>query len=204
MASFSFSLDLLKFAGAKCMIVDENGRKVNYVMVPIDVNEIKISAPRSQEDSMHATVRMNMWPHNEAYRAAIRQSKAARGDSYEEKDIPTHHIDFNHSEEYLKAWAAVPAVRDKVIKEDAGKTPDLDKQNPTDPNSQLYRMIRNRLNRTIANCYPIVAKQQQSSAPQNFGTPSEGTQFQQFDQEAYNQAQGFQPAQNASDDDLPF
>lgn len=207
MASFRIKLNLLAFAGSKCVTMDENGKKVNYVMVPMDLNEIKVEMPRDKSDVMRAVTWLSMWPYNESYRNSVRQGKERRGDPSDESKIPTHKIEMSHSEEFVKAWAGVRAMVDKVVADDNGQTPGLAQQNPLDPKSDLYLAIRNRINKRVAQCYAIPPKTQQQQAPAQFGTPEYGAPAQPFDPSQYAQQQGYDPSSFTNpqnDDDLPF
>lgn len=206
MASFRINLNLLAFAGSKCVTMDENGKNVNYVMIPMDINEIKVVMPRDKSDVMRANVWLSMWPYNESYRNTVRQGKERRGDPSDESRIPTHKIEMSHSEDFVKAWAGVRKLVDKVLADDNGQTPGLAQQNPLDSNSKLYQNIRNCLNKRVAQCYAIPPKTQQQ-APAQFGTPETGAPAQPFDPSQYGQQQGYDPSSFANpqnDDDLPF
>jgi len=153
MASYNGNIDLLALNGAKVLVgLDEKNKQRPYVCIPLDVNEIRVEASRNDANKQMAKLRVNIWPFSEQYKAKARQSAAERGDS--NVSVPTHEMQLSFSVEYIKAVAkAYPKLVEQVKEANKERDPQIVDQDPQDENTHLFKAIRNRMNKRIAQLY---------------------------------------------------
>lgn len=153
MASYKGNIDLLSLNGAK-VIVGVNGEKDNrpYLLIPCDLNEIRLEAAKNDASKQTAKLRVQIWPFSESYKAAARRGNLERGDG--EGDIATHEMRMNYSVDYIKAVAKnFPKLVDQVKEAGKEKDPEIVNQDYNDENSHLFKAIRNRMNKRLAQLY---------------------------------------------------
>ncbi len=171
MASYNGNIDLLSLNGAKVITgIGGVGDKRPYVCIPCDLNEIKVEASKNDANRQLAKLRVNIWPFNEQYKATVRQRAAERGDS--NVNVPTHEMQLSFSVEYVKAAAQhFPKLVEQVKEANKQKDPDIVNQDYNDENSHLFKAIRNRMNKRIAQLYqPQSTATQQPYPQQAYGT----------------------------------
>lgn len=199
MASFSPNIDLLSIPGAKPVTFEEGGRKVNYICIPADLNEIKIEPSRADNNTLTAYLRTKMFPFSQSYINTIVSNKQRRGDTVDMSKIESHELVLSHSKEYIDAWT--PRVVAKLVKEH----PEWSALNPAEKND-LYYAVRRLINKRIGKAYPAMSDGQQAPAPvpAQFNAPPQFTDYmappvsvQQAPAASVQQAP-------AADDDLPF
>ena len=172
MASYNGNINLLALSGAKiCVGPDKDNPQRPYVCIPLDVNEIRVEPNQNDPTKQVAKLRVNIWPLNENYKNTIRRNNAERGDT--NKDVPTHEMQISYSVDYIKAVAKkFPKLVEQVKEASKEKDPDIVNQDPQDENTHLFKAIRNRMNKRLAQLYqPKPAANQQ----QNYQQPSYGT-----------------------------
>lgn len=162
MASYNGNIDLLSLNGAKVMVgLDGKDSKRPYVCIPCDVNEIRVEASKNDANKQMAKLRVNIWPFNEQYKAKVRQSAIERGDT--NVSVPTHEMQLSFSVEYIKAVAkAYPKLVEQVKEANKNRDSDIVNQDYNDENTHLFKAIRTRMNKRIAQLYqPQTAASQQ-------------------------------------------
>lgn len=205
MASYNGNIDLLSLNGAKLFKgIDAKNPNALFVCIPVGLNEIKVDqVPQNEWQPEHTVARLhvNIWPISEDRKAKSRQRQLERGGDLSKIFVATHEMIASFSDEFIKGMIdrypkLVEDVREK-IKE---RQPDVVNQDPKDTNLYLFKAIRGRMNKHLAQLFqPKVVMQQ--AAPQ----PS-----------AYSQARnavGYTPTEQTNDpfagyegnaDDLPF
>lgn len=99
-----------------------------------------------------AKLRVNIWPFNEQYKNKVRQSAQERGDS--NVSVPTHEMQLSFSVDYIKAIAKnFPKLVEQVKEANKEKDPNIVNENFNDENSHLFKAIRARMNKRIAQLY---------------------------------------------------
>jgi len=201
MASYNGNINLLALSGAKiCVGPDEKNPQRPYVCIPLDVNEIRVEPNPNDPTKQVAKLRINIWPFSDNYKNTIRRNNAERGDT--NKDVPTHELVISYSTEYIKAVAKnFPKLVEQVKEANKEKDPDIVNQDPQDENTHLFKAIRNRMNRRLAQLYqPKSNTSQQSYQQPSYGTASATSWTPP--------AEGYDPTQMAGYDDpnsdLPF
>lgn len=166
MASFNGSIDLLALNGAKlCSGINAKNPNQNYVCIPVDINEIKVTTSRNDQNKQIAGLRVNIWPLNEAYKNAARRSAQERGDI--NANIPTHEVQQSFTVDFIKAVIKqFPKLVEQVKEANKERDPDIVNQDPTDENTHLFKAIRNRMNKRIAMLYQPQSQPQQTAYPQ--------------------------------------
>lgn len=169
MASYNGNIDLLALNGAKVLVgLDEKNMQRPYVCIPLDVNEIRVEASRNDASKQMAKLRVNIWPFNEQYKAKARQSAAERGDT--NVSVPTHEMQLSFSVEYIKAIAkAYPKLVEQVKEANKERDPQIVNQDPQDEKSHLFKAIRQRMNKRIAQLYQPQPTNQQPYPQQAYG-----------------------------------
>ena len=161
MASYNGSIDLLALNGAQVMTgVDQKNPKRAYVCIPVDFNEIKLTASRNDPSKQIAGLRVNIWPLNENYKNAVRRSAQERGDA--NVNVPTHEVQMSYSTDYVKYIAAkAPGIVEQVKQQNKDRDPGIVTQNVQDETSHLFKAFRSRMNKRLAMLY----QPQQQAAP---------------------------------------
>lgn len=166
MASYNGNIDLLALNGAKVLVgLDEKNQQRPYVCIPLDVNEIRVEASKNDANKQMAKLKVNIWPFNEQYKAKVRQSAAERGDT--NVSVPTHEMQLSFSVDYIKAVAkAYPKLVEQVKEANKQRDPAIVSQDFNDENSHLFKAIRTRMNKRIAQLYQPQPTNQQAYPPQ--------------------------------------
>lgn len=166
MASFNGSIDLLALKGARlCSGINAKNPNQNFVCIPVDLNEIRVTTSRNDQNKQIAGLRVNIWPLNENYKAAARRSAQERGDV--NANIPTHEVQQSFTTDYIKGIIkAFPRLVEQVKEANKERNPDIVNQDPTDENTHLFKAIRNRLNSRLAMLYQPQTQTQQTAYPQ--------------------------------------
>lgn len=109
MASFNATIDLMQLKGARLLSgIDQQHPGRNYICIPVDWSEIKVTENRQQPGSYRANMRLNLWPTNDKFRQACIDRRAQRGEDTTDYTPPSHTIELGYSQEFLeKAKAAV-------------------------------------------------------------------------------------------------
>ena len=201
MASYNGNIDLLSLNGAQVFKgIDTNNPERVYVCIPADLNEIKVEQAPKDPTRTLAKMRVNIWPLNEQYKAKVRQAAFERGDS--NVTVPTHEMQMSYSVDYIKAVALkFPKLVEQVKESNKGRDPEIVNQDPTDENTHLFKVIRQRMNKRLAMLYQPQTPQQPSPyATSNVGVAGAATGY-------------VAPAENTdplagytdvNEDDLPF
>lgn len=203
MASFNGSIDLLALNGANVYTgIDQKNPNRAFVCIPVDLNEIKITASRQNADKQIAGLRVNMWPLNEQYKNKVRQSAMERGDS--NANVPTHELQINYSVDYVKAIAkAYPKLVEEVKEQNKQRDPDIVNQDVQDESTHLFKAMRNRMNKRLAMMYQ--PQQTQRTAYQQPQSYQQAGQVSAYNAPADNPAEPFSGMDaSAWDDALPF
>lgn len=202
MASYNGNIDLLSLNGAQVFTgIDQKNPNRAYVCVPVDLNDIRVKPSKGDPSRQLATLRVNIWPFNEQYKAKIRQSAQERGDS--SVSVPTHEMQMSYSVDFIKdVCKAFPKLVEQVIEANKQRYPEVATQDVQDENTHLFKLIRQRMNKRLAILYQPQQTRQSSPYPQqNFASagataayvpPAEGAQGDPFNGDGYNE------------DDLPF
>lgn len=202
MASYNGNIDLLSLNGAQVYTgIDQKNPNRAYVCVPVDLNDIQVKAARNDPNRQLASLRVNIWPLNEQYKAKIRQSAQERGDS--NVSVPTHELQMSFSTDYIKGIVkAFPKLVEQVIEANKQRYPEVATQDPADENSHLFKLVRQRMNKRLAMLYqPQSTQQQQSPYPQqNFMQAGGATAY----VAPADGAAESNPYGDMSEDDLPF
>ena len=202
MASYNGNIDLLSLNGAQVFTgIDQKNPNHAYVCVPVDLNDIQVKPSKGDPNRQLATLRVNIWPLNEQYKAKIRQSAQERGDS--SVSVPTHEMRMSYSVDYIKGVCkAFPKLVEQVIEANKQRYPEVATQDVQDENTHLFKLIRQRMNKRLAMLYQPQQTQQPSAYPQQsfasagaataYVPSAEGAQGDPFNGDGYNE------------DDLPF
>jgi len=166
MASYNGNIDLLALNGSKVLVgLDEKNAQRPYICIPLDVNEIRVEASKNNPNKQMAKLRVNIWPFSEQYKNAARRSAQERGDS--NVSVPTHEMQLSFSVEYIKAVAkAYPKLVEEVKEANKEKDPAIVSQDFNDENTHLFKAIRNRMNKRIAQLYQPQPTNNQQAYPQ--------------------------------------
>ena len=170
MASYNGNIDLLSLNGAQVFKgIDAKNPERVYVCIPADVNEIKVEQAPKDPNRALAKMRVNIWPLNEQYKAKVRQAALERGDS--NVTVPTHEMQMSFSADFIKDIVKkFPKLVEQVKEANKERDPDIVNQDPTDENTHLFKVIRQRMNKRLAMLYQPQATQQPSPyATQNVG-----------------------------------
>lgn len=202
MASYNGNIDLLSLNGTQVLVgIDAKNPQRPYVCIPCDLNEIRVEVSKNDANRQMAKLRVNIWPFNEQYKNKVRQSAQERGDS--NVSVPTHEMQLSFSVDYIKAIAKnFPKLVEQVKEANKEKDPNIVNENFNDENTHLFKAIRARMNKRIAQLYQ----------PQSTGNS------QPYPTQAYSAVSGANtyvpPADGSSDpsvpdadmnpDDLPF
>ncbi len=179
MASYNGNIDLLSLNGAQVFTgIDQKNPNRAFVCVPVDLNDIQVKPSRNDSTRQLATLRVNIWPLNEQYKAKIRQSAQERGDN--SVSVPTHEMQISYSTEYIKGICkAFPKLVEQVIEANKQRSPEIATQDAQDENTHLFKLVRQRMNKRLAMLYqPQQTQQQPSPYPQqNFAQASSATAY---------------------------
>ncbi len=203
MASYNGSIDLLALNGAKVFTgIDQKTPNRAYVCIPVDLNDIRLTASRQHADKQIAGLRVNIWPLNEQYKNKVRQSALERGD--QSVNVPTHEMQISYTTDYVKGIIkAFPKLVEEVKEANKQRNPDIVNQDPLDESTHLFKAIRNRMNKRLAMLYqPQTQTAQQTAYPQQpyaqAGTPTS------YVAPTDNGGTFEQPVVTWSEEDLPF
>ena len=189
MASFSGSINLLGFKGAKVFTnLDAQKPQVAYVCIPVPYNDILLSA-----DGKYASARVFMAETNDKFRQACIQRKQQSGDDMTGYIPPSHQMEVSFSPEFRQR--ALEAARKRLVSEHPEWTgADLeDPEQNKDLKNAMYDAVRCRLGSMYCHQRPS----QSAAAAPAAATAAQG-------------AQGWTPQEGqpfpAADetDDLPF
>lgn len=202
MASYNGNIDLLSLNGTQVLVgIDAKNPQRPYVCIPCDLNEIRVEVSKNDANRQMAKLRVNIWPFNEQYKNKVRQSAYERGDS--NVSVPTHEMQLSFSVDYIKAIAKnFPKLVEQVKEVNKEKDPNIVNENFNDENTHLFKAIRARMNKRIAQLYQ----------PQSTGNS------QPYPTQAYSAVNGantyvpptdgsfdpFVPDADMNPDDLPF
>jgi hypothetical protein len=177
MASYTGNVNLMALNGAKVLVgLDEKNAQRPYICIPLDVNEIRMEASKNDPNKQMAKLRISIWPFNEQYKAKVRQSLAERGDS--NVSVPTHEMQLSFSAEYVKAVAkAFPKLVEQVKEANKERDPEIVNQDFNDENTHLFKAIRTRMNKRIAQLYQPQVTPQQTYPQQAYGTAGNATAY---------------------------
>ena len=178
MSNYFAQLDLLKLTGAKVSSADIDGKVMNVVVIPADVNGISIMADQNNRPS-RAFLPVNMWQNNERFVAACREHHKGETDY----NPPSHSVQVAYSKELQETL--VNSVAENMRQDsrfDTMPQEELKKQ-------ALYEVRRHAL---LAYAYERKNREQQSfngqAKPVSLGEPVIKTT----------------PTQKTMEDDLPF
>lgn len=202
MASYNGNIDLLSLNGTQVLVgIDAKNPQRPYICIPCDLNEIRVEVSKNDANRQMAKLSVNIWPFNEQYKNKVRQSAYERGDS--NVSVPTHEMQLSFSVDYIKAIAKnFPKLVEQVKEANKEKDPNIVNENFNDENTHLFKAIRARMNKRIA----------QLSQPQSTGNS------QPYPTQAYSAVNGantyvpptdgsfdpFVPDADMNPDDLPF
>ena len=170
MASYNGNIDLLSLNGAQVFKgIDKDHPERVYVCIPAGLNEIKVEQSPKDPNRTLAKLRVNIWPLNEQYKAKVRQSSMERGNS--NVTVPTHEMQMSFSVDYIKDIVRkFPKLVEQVKEANKERDPDIVNQDPTDENTHLFKVIRQRMNKRLAMLYQPQPTQQ----PSPYATPNVG------------------------------
>ena len=190
MASFNATIDLMQLKGARLLSgIDQQHPGRNYICIPVDWSEIKVTENRQQPGSYRANMRVNLWPTSDKFRQACIDRRAQRGEDTADYSPPSHTIELGYSQEFLeKAKAAAKA---RLMKEHP-EWVDTDENFNKDLKNAIYEAVRVRLGTAYAN------KPKDQSSYTGTAPAAQGFSGYQAPQE---QQDPFGPQE---DDDLPF
>lgn len=153
MASYNGNIDLLSLNGTQVLVgIDAKNPQRPYVCIPCDLNEIRVEVSKNDANRQMAKLRVNIWPFNEQYKNKVRQSAQERGDS--NVSVPTHEMQLSFSVDYIKALAKnFPKLVEQVKEANKEKDPNIVNENFNDENTHLFKAIRARMNKRIAQLY---------------------------------------------------
>jgi hypothetical protein len=202
MASYNGNIDLLSLNGTQVLVgIDAKNPQRPYICIPCDLNEIRVEVSKNDANRQMAKLSVNIWPFNEQYKNKVRQSAYERGDS--NVSVPTHEMQLSFSVDYIKAIAKnFPKLVEQVKEANKEKDPNIVNENFNDENTHLFKAIRARMNKRIAQLYQ----------PQSTGNS------QPYPTQAYSAVNGantyvpptdgsfdpFVPDADMNPDDLPF
>lgn len=112
MASFNATIDLMQLKGARLLSgIDQQHPGRNYVCIPVDWSEIKVTENKQQSGGFRANMRVNLWPTSDKFRQACIDRRAQRGEDTADYNPPSHTIELNYSQDFLKRAKAVAKAR---------------------------------------------------------------------------------------------
>lgn len=202
MASYNGSIDLLALNGAQVFTgIDPNNPTRAFVCVPVDLNEIRLTTSRNDATKQIAGLRVNIWPLNESYKNAVRRSAQERGDN--NVNVPTHEMQISYTTDYVKYIAkSFPKLVEQVKEQKKERDPSIMTQDAQDENSHLFKALRNRMNKRLANLYQHQSNAQQTAYPQQaYKAASNATAYVA---PANNETTQPQWGANFNEEDLPF
>ena len=153
MASYNGNIDLLSLNGTQVLVgIDAKNPQRPYVCIPCDLNEIRVEVSKNDANRQMAKLRVNIWPFNEQYKNKVRQSAQERGDS--NVSVPTHEMQLSFSVDYIKAIAKnFPKLVEQVKEANKERNPNIVNEDFNDENTHLFKAIRARMNKRIAQLY---------------------------------------------------
>ena len=189
MANFSGNENLLGFKGAKLFSgLDAQHPKMNWVCIPVDWNDIQVSA-----DGTRANVGVYIQETNEAFRQACITRKQQSGDDMTGYMPPSHQIEVSFSKDFRER--ALEAARKRLMGEHPEWTGMDNPEENKDLKNAMYDAVRVRLGSIYARVKQQSQMQTAAPAAQNAAawTPP-----------ATDPITGQPINQQSDNDDLPF
>lgn len=202
MASYNGNIDLLSLNGTQVLVgIDAKNPQRPYVCIPCDLNEIRVEVSKNDANRQMAKLRVNIWPFNEQYKNKVRQSAQERGDS--NVSVPTHEMQLSFSVDYIKAIAKnFPKLVEQVKEANKEKDPNIVNENFNDENTHLFKAIRARMNKRIAQLYQPQSTGNSQPYPTQAYSAVNGANT--YVPSADGSSDPFVPDADMSPDDLPF
>lgn len=161
MANFSGNENLLGFKGAKLFSgLDAQHPKMNWVCIPVDWNDIQVSA-----DGTRANVGVYIQETNEAFRQACITRKQQSGDDMTGYMPPSHQIEVSFSKEFRER--ALEAARKRLMSEHPEWTGMDNPEENKDLKNAMYDAVRVRLGSIYARVKQQSQMQTAAPAAQN-------------------------------------
>lgn len=202
MASYNGNIDLLSLNGTQVLVgIDAKNPQRPYVCIPCDLNEIRVEVSKNDANRQMAKLRVNIWPFNEQYKNKVRQSAQERGDS--NVSVPTHEMQLSFSVDYIKAIAKnFPKLVEQVKEANKEKDPNIVNENFNDENTHLFKAIRARMNKRIAQLYQPQSTGNSQPYPTQAYSAVNGANT--YVPPAGGSSDPFVPDADMNPDDLPF
>ena len=202
MASYNGNIDLLSLNGTQVLVgIDAKNPKRPYVCIPCDLNEIRVEVSKNDANRQMAKLRVNIWPFNEQYKNKVRQSAQERGDS--NVSVPTHEMQLSFSVDYIKAIAKnFPKLVEQVKEANKEKDPNIVNENFNDENTHLFKAIRARMNKRIAQLYQPQSTGNSQPYPTQADSAVNGANT--YVPPADGSSDPYVPDADMNPDDLPF
>jgi hypothetical protein len=202
MASYNGNIDLLSLNGTQVLVgIDAKNPQRPYVCIPCDLNEIRVEVSKNDANRQMAKLRVNIWPFNEQYKNKVRQSAQERGDS--SVSVPTHEMQLSFSVDYIKAIAKnFPKLVEQVKEANKEKDPNIVNENFNDENTHLFKAIRARMNKRIAQLYQPQPTGNSQPYPTQAYSAVNGANT--YVPPAGGSSDPFVPGADMNPDDLPF
>ena len=202
MASYNGNIDLLSLNGTQVLVgIDAKNPQRPYVCIPCDLNEIRVEVSKNDANRQMAKLRVNIWPFNEQYKNKVRQSAQERGDS--NVSVPTHEMQLSFSVDYIKAIAKnFPKLVEQVKEANKEKDPNIVNENFNDENTHLFKAIRARMNKRIAQLYQPQSTGNSQPYPAQAYSAVNGANT--YVPPADGSSEPFAPDADMNPDDLPF
>ena len=202
MASFNGNIDLMSLNGVQVLVgIDAKNANRPYVCIPCDLNEIRVETSKNDANRRMAKLRVSIWPFNEQYKNKVRQSAQERGDS--DVSVPTHEMQMSFSTDYIKAIAKnFPKLVEQVKEANKERNPNIVNEDFNDENTHLFKAIRARMNKRIAQLYQ--PKHTDGSQPYPTQAYSAVNGANAYVPPAEGSSDPLAPDANMSEDDLPF
>jgi hypothetical protein len=98
MSGFRGKIDYLKLLGASLRSVEINGKAMNCIVIPVDYNDIFVSADKETGAPVAATQMLRFWEFSDNYRTKCMNNNASNPDYV----APTHKVVVSYGEEFQK------------------------------------------------------------------------------------------------------
>lgn len=148
MPSFNTTIDLMQLKGARLLSgIDQQHPGRNFICIPVDWSEIKVTENRQQPGIFRANMRINLWPTSEKFRQACIDRRRQRGEDTTDYNPPSHTVELSYSPEFAdKAKAAAKA---RLLREHPEW--DSDENTNRDLKNAIYEAVRVRLGSAYVN-----------------------------------------------------